>query len=1000
MTKSSKRTAIVMALITVALCAAVIAGATFALFSSSVTNDINVNTGDISVTGTLSLESAWSESEEGAREQGSVSGDSATVPQGGSVSVNPDSGAITFNNISMGDGAEFNLALNVTNTIRAKYCVELSVTNADNGSFLQDNLQITFDDAVADLSGGTASLRGWTTLAANEGASDSVSFTISLPWTAEGADSAGSQSISLQLVTKAVQANASSGQNFETSDGSGYDTIEEAVENASDGDTVMIMQDSLTLPANLADIAAGKSIVIEGQGIGKTTVTNSSRLSVGDNVSLRNLSFSRNGITKTGKGTIENVDVNGQLFVRDSDSTEPVVVRNSQFNTVTASTNANIQVTNTTFDSYNSSISYGAKAEFTDCTFTHRSSSNPNITVSGTSSSATFTGCSFETNASGLSVFNGATATCTDCTFVNNNTDSNYSLIRAYNNSSAASGSNTSLTLNACTITDNNTDPSVATVSATSGGNIVLNGGSVTGANTVIFAYSDNRESYPYSYVTLDGGVKITTTGESANALQIGYGVNGNPATGGPAELVVEDAVIEALSANASAVYMMNDSIVKINGGTITSGTFAISTNNTTGYDAELYINGGTITSTNEVAIYLPALKTFNMTGGTVKGTAALDVRLGEVNISGGTLISTADELNVLQYVNGAVSADGVNGGSNPDGSTIILNSDIYKLNGELVDLNVTISDNATLQSATADQIHIYDWNRYGQTVTTNFASKFSYAKFELAEGSVPDKTYSYDGAEYTAYTASALAELTATAGDDAGRTINLVAGEYDLSAINDYDGNGLEISNAVTINGAGEETVLKTGGDSALARQAYIYVTADNVTISNLTITGQDNASYDLLKVSSRNTSPESDVIENFRLENVKIHGSAKTYLNLHGTKNAAVVGCTLGESGNTSQIPLSIAVSENVTVSGGSIAAGSWGSVGLMHNSANAELYPHGSSVTFADGTEIASIVYAEQISSSSSVITGLNSEDGWLSRTVEDTLVYAKEGMLPQA
>ena len=222
MTKSSKRTAIVMALITVALCAAVIAGATFALFSSSVTNDINVNTGDISVTGTLSLESAWSESEEGAREQGSVSGDSATVPQGGSVTVNPDSGAITFNNISMGDGAEFNLALNVTNTIRAKYCVELSVTNADNGSFLQDNLQITFDDAVADLSGETASLRGWTTLAANEGASDSVTFTISLPWTAEGADSAGSQSISLQLVTKAVQANASSGQNFETSDGSGY----------------------------------------------------------------------------------------------------------------------------------------------------------------------------------------------------------------------------------------------------------------------------------------------------------------------------------------------------------------------------------------------------------------------------------------------------------------------------------------------------------------------------------------------------------------------------------------------------------------------------------------------------------------------------------------------------------------------------------------------------------------------------------------------------------
>ena len=58
------------------------------------------------------------------------------------------------------------------------------------------------------------------------------------------------------------------------------------------------------------------------------------------------------------------------------------------------------------------------------------------------------------------------------------------------------------------------------------------------------------------------------------------------------------------------------------------------------------------------------------------------------------------------------------------------------------------------------------------------------------------------------------------------------------------------------------------------------------------------------------------------------------------------------------------------------------------------------HCMAVTFADGTKIASIVYAEQISSSSSVITGLNSKDGWLSQTVEDTLVYAKESMLPQA
>ena len=56
-----------------------IAGATFALFSSSVTNDINVNTGDIAISSTVELTNAWSTSQGGEQDPAENSGSETSL---------------------------------------------------------------------------------------------------------------------------------------------------------------------------------------------------------------------------------------------------------------------------------------------------------------------------------------------------------------------------------------------------------------------------------------------------------------------------------------------------------------------------------------------------------------------------------------------------------------------------------------------------------------------------------------------------------------------------------------------------------------------------------------------------------------------------------------------------------------------------------------------------------------------------------------------------------
>lgn len=734
MTKSSKKTAIAAAILVVVMCAAIIAGATFALFTSTVTNDINVNTGDIKVTGSLTLDEAWSQSEEGAKTNATVSGNSATVQQGGTVSVNSETGAITFNKISLGDGAKFTLSLNIVNSIRAKYAVELQVAEGADSTFLKDNLKVAFGDSEAALSENAATVSDWKVLEINEsGTQVDITFTISLPWTSTGIDAEGAQSIKLQLVTKAVQANASSGKDFETGDGTGYDTITEAIQNAKDGDTVMINANNITMPSleELTAATEGKKITISGKGSDSSTgtkITGTSNVYVPANVTLENV-YSQKMIQAVEGCTLRNVKMNNKINIRantaatnalsDDDTTNAVVIDSCTFTSVNLSAN-------------------GVSAIVRNCTLTVTG-----CPVSASNSSrVVLENCSFSLSSGSKNVieaYSNSTVVAKDSTFT---LSSKISLSKPGSVIKLSGGSQGFF--ENCTINNiNNLSGNGNSIIVTEGADITMNNCTVNSTPAALAVYNENENETPTATLT---NTNMTVTGENLLAVTVGVHTNEfnvkpeqtRPA-GSPGKLVMDGGSIIATGTDASAIYASNSSYVELNNATVTSDSFAFSTNNVYGGETELTITGSSaITSNKEVALYLPALKTFTMTGGTVKGAAAMDVRLGTIEITGGELISTATDNKVLQYVSGEVSADGVNGGSNPDGSTVIVNSCIYKLDGEIVPLNITISDDVAITSATRDEIHVYDWNQFEQDVTTSFGNHAA-VKYELKSGTTPE---------------------------------------------------------------------------------------------------------------------------------------------------------------------------------------------------------------------------------------------------------------------
>lgn len=263
---------------------------------------------------------------------------------------------------------------------------------------------------------------------------------------------------------------------------------------------------------------------------------------------------------------------------------------------------------------------------------------------------------------------------------------------------------------------------------------VEINGGTIevdnsaywsNGASNVGYAvYADNAE------VEMWGG-EIIAKGQYVTEDDSVFGINlrnGSSAT-------VHAGKIKS---DTYGVVVYYNSAFTLDGGEITATWFAISGNNLAPA-ADITVKSGSATSTEAVAIYMPSQGSLTVSGGHIKGLAAIDARMGEIEISGGTLESTATEFKALNKKPGGVAVY--------DGSVVLFNVEMYVNDNTTSrptgdgnnDFNAVVTG-GTFVSAIEDGTYfsIYLWNTTTQSVTLGIDSQYGkIAWFDFVDSAV-----------------------------------------------------------------------------------------------------------------------------------------------------------------------------------------------------------------------------------------------------------------------
>lgn len=109
------------------------------------------------------------------------------------------------------------------------------------------------------------------------------------------------------------------------------------------------------------------------------------------------------------------------------------------------------------------------------------------------------------------------------------------------------------------------------------------------------------------------------------------------------------------IKSDTYGVVVYYNSAFTLDGGEITATWFAISGNNLAPA-ADITVKSGSATSTEDVAIYMPSQGSLTVSGGHIKGLAAIEMRAGKLVVNSGTMIGNGDPFESDPNGNGATT--------------------------------------------------------------------------------------------------------------------------------------------------------------------------------------------------------------------------------------------------------------------------------------------------------------------------------------------------------
>lgn len=667
-THSRGRT-ILLSVLMVLMCVSLIIGATFALFTDKEEYAIGVNTGNIDVEGTLEMTGAWSQGQSVAdRTEGTAIDNGFSLPQGGTVTLT-EGKTISFDNISLGDGAAFTLRIANHSSVNMKYSVRIETEEEGKSEALAKSLQLSVDGGkTVSFEKAATSVVDWTTVeAGSEEEISAIGFEITLPWDTidNFADVTGQQSVSMTVVLEAVQANAFTGT-IGTGDQS-YDTLFEAMQAAEEGGTISLGSNmEATWPTAEEMAGIDKPVNIVGAGQGLTTIKpadGEDDIVLPANSSVSNATIDGNVVAAAGS-VLSDVEVTGTVTYAAPASGQ------STFSALAKASAANARTIEETVTLRNAAVSVKDAQPAISVDGAILVIENSTVTLSSTQAQ--------EMNA--ILVKNGAVDMDGSTVTVTNTATGNYAARALYIDNTALDKQGTTNGQTASVVS--HIDGSALTVDTKS----TLQSGNTT------------YERYNEQAVRLEGA----RAEFSDTSVQAGHGIAG-----------------------------FYSSTLVYTGGSIDALWYGVSGNNLKG-SFDITLDGVAVTSSKvSSAIYLPMQNTTVIKGGTtIEAFTPLEIRMGHVTIDDATLISTSEVSENLIQTNQS-SPDGsvivLHAGEYTFNSPEGYKDPYYEVwgIGEPSTLNnmanVTLNKGAVLVAAEGVRTFSwYDWNEVDQTVQVN----------------------------------------------------------------------------------------------------------------------------------------------------------------------------------------------------------------------------------------------------------------------------------------
>lgn len=298
-------------------------------------------------------------------------------------------------------------------------------------------------------------------------------------------------------------------------------------------------------------------------------------------------------------------------------------------------------------------------------------------------------------------------------------------------------------------------------------------------------------------------------------------------AQGTAATLIVEDTSAGktgTIHSNHYGLTARDDGNITVNSGTIIGDdSAALSGNNTTG-NMNFTVNGGTLTAGKGPAIYQSGQCNLTITGGTLNG--GISLRMGQVNISGGTINATASSIDspaeYYDYSGNAWLPDAlyVFGGTYDKGD---------KTYGNSLNLNIT-GGTFNCTNGQGSAVAIYDLGKVTQTANINISG----GKFATTTNG------------RNAYDVLSLKDIGVTNpktgfGEHSGAVSSAISGGTFSSDVSAYVAEGYVQNENGTVEQLGETNAVAKVGNTYYKTLAEAVSAADNNTVTLLKDSAED---------------------------------------------------------------------------------------------------------------------------------------------------------------